>query len=193
MIGKWAGRLLPLALALALAVTGCGPGTHAHDPTKAARELNAGLAAHYAGRISEAQQHYRNALDYDTNSFFADYNLGVIEQNAGHDAAAEAYYRKTIAINAGMASAIYNLAIIRAKSDPAEAQSLYLRAITLQPQWATPHLNLGYLLLSQGHTDEARAEFDKAVALDPSLKSRLPDATPAPSPATASPSSQPSP
>ena len=197
VIGNRAGGRVLLCAAVLMGLSACGPLGNKKDPALANQELNAGLAAHYAGKLSEAQQHYKNAINDDPNTFFAYYNLGVIEQNAGQEREAESDYRKAISINPNLASAIYNLAIIRAKTDTQEAESLYRRAITLQPKWGTPHLNLGYLLQSEGRADEARSEFAVALTLDPSLMSRVPPSavpSPAASPGVSPrPSSAPSP
>jgi hypothetical protein len=51
--------------------------------------------------------------------------------------------------------------------------------LTLQPSFAAAWLNLGFLLQAEDKTAEAKADWARAVALEPSLASRLP-AKPAP-------------
>jgi hypothetical protein len=53
-------------------------------------------------------------------------------------------------------------------------------------------LNLGFALMTQGDGVQAKADWAKAIALDPTLASRLPKATPTPA-ASSSPSPSPSP
>ena len=172
------------ALAVVL-LAGCG-GTTQHDPKLAQQELSAGLAAHYAGRIDQATTHYKKALDYDPNNKWAFYNLGVIEQNAGHLDTAEKDYREAIRIDPGLSGALYNLAIIVTKHSPQEGEALYRRAIAADPKNGPAHLNLGFLLGTLGKNDEAQAEFNAAVALDPTFRSRVPQpTTPSPSPSAA--------
>ena len=48
-----------------------------------------------------------------------------------------------------------------------EAEKAYLQAITLAPQNARAHYNLGLLFLEQGKLKESENEFSKAMQLDP--------------------------
>jgi Flp pilus assembly protein TadD len=47
------------------------------------------------------------------------------------------------------------------------AESAHRAAVALAPDRSSLHNNLGYNLLSQGHTDDAVAEFRRALELDP--------------------------
>jgi serine/threonine-protein kinase len=51
--------------------------------------------------------------------------------------------------------------------DWSAAEREYNRAITLNPNYATPHHGYAYLLVSMGRTREAIAEIEKAEAIDP--------------------------
>ena len=74
--------------------------------------------------------------------------------------------------------ALYNLALLRAEAgDTTEAVDLYRKVIFLEPTNAEGHLNLGLLLLDAGALDEAEQQLQQAIALDPSLASRLPSGT----------------
>jgi Flp pilus assembly protein TadD len=173
-------RLAVLVLSGTLVLAACG-GSPKSDAQVASDELNAGLAAQGAGHNAEAAQHYHNVLNHDPHSQYAYYDLGVIDQNAGRTQQAESEYRQALAIDPNMTGALFNLAIILTKTAPDEAVQTYQKVIALQPKNAAAHLNLGYVYRDQGKSDLARAEFDAAVALDPTLKSRLP---PSPSPSS---------
>lgn len=72
--------------------------------------------------------------------------------------------------------ALYNLAIIKtADGDDAGAILLYQRAGTANPTDANTQLNLGLLLYKTGDTAGADAALRKAIALNPALKSRIPE------------------
>ena len=90
--------------------------------------------------------------------------------------AAAANYTEALAIDPEFEPALFNLAIIRAdQGSTDEAIELYRRLLATDPEEAGAHLNLGFLLLDRGQRKEGRAELATAVALDPSLESRIPD------------------
>jgi len=47
--------------------------------------------------------------------------------------------------------------------------------LELQPEYAAAHLNLGFALIESGDAEAGQEELDRAVELDPSLASRLPE------------------
>src|SRR5438034_8739989 len=51
----------------------------------------------------------------------------------------------------------------------AQAEIAYRRAISLDPGTADPHLQLGHALKLQGKTEEGKASYLRAFALDPSM------------------------
>ena len=54
------------------------------------------------------------------------------------------------------------------KGDFERADQLESKAVALDPDWSWPHDVKGGILRSQGRTEEARAEHERALALDPS-------------------------
>jgi tetratricopeptide (TPR) repeat protein len=147
--------------------------------------LKAGLTAQSQGHIDVATRDYQQVLALDPKNKYALYDLALIAQQAGQSAQAEAQYRQALILDPNFAVALYNLAILRTQPAPEEAVDLYRHAITLNPKDAASHLNLGFLLDSQGLKDEGRSELKLAVGLDPKLSSRVPagmltSSTPAP-------------
>jgi tetratricopeptide (TPR) repeat protein len=147
------------------------------DAQIAANDVNAGLSAQAAGRLSDAATDYQNAISHDAHNKFAYYDLGLVQQLMGQAAASEQNYRAAIQIDANFARALYNLAILRTIPSPAEAEQLYRHVISLQPNDAAAHLNLGFLLRSENRIAEGNAELKTAVSLDPSLANRIPPGT----------------
>lgn len=177
MSSTFARRLIVTSVAvLALLLAACGNAASAQqtDAQKAAVLLNAGLAAHQAGKIAEAAADYRKVVALDPTNKWAHYNLGLIEQNWGQASVAETDYRAVLAVDPNFIGALYNLAILRTAIAPDEAADLYRRAIAVAPTMGSAHLNLGFLLISQGQAALGKAELDKAVAIEPTLAQRIP-------------------
>jgi tetratricopeptide (TPR) repeat protein len=66
------------------------------------------------------------------------------------------------------------------QGDLATAEELFRRSIALDPGVGESHARLSVVLARLGKSEEARAEWDKAVALDPTVPERLPAPTGAP-------------
>lgn len=145
----------------------------------AAAALAKGLNAHKAGNLAEAAADYREVLVHDPNNKYAYYNLGLIDQTNGSLASADSNYSLAISIDPEYVPALYNLAIVKtAEDDLAAAIDLYRTTVQIQPDYAAAHLNLGFALIENGDRREGKDELDKAVSLDPSLASRIPDKSP---------------
>ena len=66
------------------------------------------------------------------------------------------------------------------QGDLATAEELFRRSIALDPAVGESRARLSVVLARLGKSEEARAEWDKAVALDPTVPERLPAPTAAP-------------
>jgi tetratricopeptide (TPR) repeat protein len=64
---------------------------------------------------------------------------------------------------------LYNLKgnIYKDGKDYNAARNAYIKAYTLNPNYALPHSNLGLILKNRGDTDGAIVEYRKAIAIDP--------------------------
>jgi tetratricopeptide (TPR) repeat protein len=132
---------------------------------------------------------YLRVIELDPQNKFAYYNLGVIDQGQGDLQGAERHYRTTLGLDPDFVPALFNLAILRTEAGFAdEAVTLYEHLIEVTPiETAIPedvrlvaaaHLNLGFLLIEQGHERRGQKELDEAVRLDPSLEARIDPETP---------------
>lgn len=94
-------------------------------------------------------------------------NLGFCEELAGNPSAAEAAYRKGIAIEPSNEPCHVNFGLMLARrGKPVEALQ-QLQAV-LPP--AQAHYDLASIYQMQGHKVQARAEYHKALELDPQLQ-----------------------
>jgi Tfp pilus assembly protein PilF len=160
--------LLPLAIGLAA----CG------TPLTATNLVAQGLKAQLSGDVTSAESEYQQAIKLDQNNTVAHYDLGTVFDRQGNTTQAVGEYRATLVIDPAFTDALFNLAVDTAASDPASAEQLYLKVLTLQPSFAAAWLNVGFIFQSQGNGTEARADWARAVALDPTLGERVPGRKP---------------
>jgi tetratricopeptide (TPR) repeat protein len=168
---------LALTAALVLGATGCSgddstssSASAKPDTKKAATSVDAGLKAHSAGDLTAASADYKQALKYEPTNKFAFYNLALIDASNGNYGLAEANYRSAIKSDAKYEPALFNLAILQTSSDPAEAISLYKRAVVVERKDAAAWLNLGLLLRDEGKVTAGNKAVLRAIALNPKLK-----------------------
>ena len=140
-------------------------------------QLKRGFAEQALGRTEDAEQAYSQVLAADPGNELANYNLGVIEHKKGNGDKAEAYYRKALSSDPNFIPALFNLAIRREEvGAPDEAEDLYRKIIGLDAGMAKAHLNLGFVLLRKlDRQDEGKQEILKAIELDSTLASRVPN------------------
>jgi tetratricopeptide (TPR) repeat protein len=169
----WNSRgLRGLALcALAAGVAACG------SPPTATSLVAQGLRAQLSGNVSTAEDEYQQAIKLDGNNVIAHYDLGTVYDKQGDTTQAVVEYKAALVIDPTFTDALFNLGVDTAGSDPAGAAQLYFKVVSLQPAFAAAWLNLGFILRGEGKAAEAQADWARAVALDPSLASRVPSAT----------------
>jgi Tfp pilus assembly protein PilF len=174
---------LGFVILLVFAMAGCD-GDDDGEAGQADEILQQGLEAQAAGDLATAEDAYLRVIQLDPQNKFAYYNLGVIEQSRGELPAAESHYRTTLGLDPDFVPALFNLAILRTEASFAdEAATLYEHLIDVTPietassedikLVAAAHLNLGFVLIEQGHERRGQKELDEAVRLDPSLEGRI--------------------
>jgi len=137
-------------------------------PRSAADLLAAALQHHKAGRLADAEMHYRQILAVHPDHADAYSNLGVALKNQGKLDEAIAAYRKAIGIKPDLVAAHSNLG--NALSDLGkfnEAVTAYREAIKLKPGHARAHADLGLALMGQGNLEESGAAYRKAIGIKP--------------------------
>jgi len=136
------------------------------DPKNVKSHNNLALALVELGRLDEAAAHYRASLELEPKAeIYSD--LGFTMARLGHPEEARADYLKALELDPSSASAHFNLAISDAQIGAyADAESHFRQALPGRPT-AETHNGLGYVIGRQGRTDDAVAEFRKAVEIDP--------------------------
>jgi len=180
------GRKGVTALALGpilVGVMGCGS-PHSTPAQAATTLVTQGLKAQLSGDLATATSDYQQAIHLDATNMVAHYDLGTVYDQQRSSAQAVSEYQAALVIDPTFPDALFNLAVDTAGSNPESASVLYSRVVSLQPSFAAAWLNLGFALMTQGDGVQAKADWAKAIALDPTLASRLPKTTPAPTPTT---------
>jgi predicted O-linked N-acetylglucosamine transferase (SPINDLY family) len=132
--------------------------------------LDLGETHHQAGRLAEAEAHYRAVLAVDGANPRALHLYGVLAHQVGrNDIARQAL---TAAIQIAPHVGLHHAALAdvhRAESDMAGAERLYWTALELDPAAATAMNNLALLLGDTGRVAEAEALLHRALAIAPGL------------------------
>jgi Tfp pilus assembly protein PilF len=178
------GKVLLILGALAIVLAAIWFSPRRQDTVQA--KIDQGVAAQKAGRTAEAQKLYEEVLQNDPQNKLANYNLGVAAHAAGDTEKAETFYVKSLQSDPDFLPALFNLAILQENTGRnEESAETYRRLLEKYPDNGPAHLNYGFLLAQKlNNPEEGRAEFNKAVELDPGLAARIPaDLRPAPAPA----------
>ena len=149
-----------------------------------AEAVTLGLQHHGAGRLSEAEALYRQALAQDPESLDALHLLGVVALQRGEAAEAVELISRALAGNAANPPAHNNLGLaLAAQGKQSEAVSAFLAALALNPDYADALANLraalehfhhrdGLWVLGETHQranqlDEAAACMERLLAMAP--------------------------
>src|SRR5687768_4039584 len=112
------------------------------------------LKQHAAGRLREAEEGYRQALQSDPNHHMALHYLGVLAHQMKQHDAAISLMRRSIELQPKIAAYHNNLGdAYRAAGDIPAAREAFARAVSLDPDDALAHNNLGVVLTQQRQFD----------------------------------------
>ncbi|HXQ81282.1 MAG TPA: tetratricopeptide repeat protein [Opitutaceae bacterium] len=127
-----------------------------------------GLALAGAGRVPEAIQQYRAALDIQPAYPGVLNNLGNALDRSGRTPEAIGCYEAALRLEPGFAAAHYNLAKALERSGrTAEAIPQFEEALRIEPGRADGHNDLGEALLRSGRVSDAIAQMEEAVRASP--------------------------
>jgi tetratricopeptide (TPR) repeat protein len=131
-------------------------------------KLQQALALHQAGRLPDAEAHYRQILAINPNHPEALHFLGMLAHQAGRSEIAVELISKALHVRPDYADASYNLGIIfYTLGKQEEAIACFHQTLTAKPNFAEAHNNLGIIFNDQGKLEKAIDSFRRALALNP--------------------------
>ncbi|OGA66705.1 MAG: hypothetical protein A3F77_03845, partial [Betaproteobacteria bacterium RIFCSPLOWO2_12_FULL_67_28] len=130
--------------------------------------LQAALAHHQAGDLSQAESLYQQVLLTEPRHPVALHYSGILAHQRGNHALAVDLIGRSLAIRADDAEAHFNLGtIFQQQGDLRAAVRCYRNALRINPDAAEAHINLGNTLKDLGEADQALACYRRAVSIRP--------------------------
>jgi len=114
---------------------------------------------------------YEQATDLDACNAMAQYRLASLLVTRGELEIAIGHYQCALVLEPNSVEFIAGLATVYQALERSSTETLYRRALTIQPGSAKLHTELGTVLSNQGQHDEAMVCFDRAMELEPDLSS----------------------
>ncbi|WP_129126347.1 tetratricopeptide repeat protein [Geomonas oryzae] len=140
----------------------------AKSPEKSRANNHYGVALSKEGRVPEAMEYLKKALQINPRNPVALYNLGRLLDETGNIDAAVSCYEAAVALQPELDAAYNNLAVdCLLKGDDSRAIDYYQVVLKRKPNFAEARNNLGFALLRNGKVDEAVAEFKTAISVHP--------------------------
>lgn len=139
-----------------------------HDPHRGDALLRLAVLHDREGKFKESASYYEKALKESKGAADVHCNYGYSLYLQRRWAEAENHLRESIAKNNDNPQAHNNLALVLARTERGnEALGEFQRGGNSE---AEAHANLGYVLTLDGHWEEARQEYGRALAVNPSLE-----------------------
>ena len=143
-------------------------GAAGFDPAMIGQTFDAALQNHQHGRMSQAEDLYRQILAADPNHVDALHMLGVLALQAVRPEAAIDLIGRAIALRGDNATFHNNIGeAYRSLGRLDDAVAHFAKATDLDPHAAEGHMNLGNARKQQGRFDEAIADYRRALELKP--------------------------
>ncbi|MGD0057899.1 MAG: tetratricopeptide repeat protein [Verrucomicrobiia bacterium] len=144
--------------------------TLAKNPDSWLAQNNLGVILKNKGMLSEAREHYEQAVRIAPDNLETHNNLGNVLLQLGEVPAAIDEYERALRIKSNQAETRFNLgnALLQI-GNVTNAIAEYEGALQIKPDYAVAHNNLGNALLQSGKAMEAMAQFEQAIRLDPDL------------------------
>ena len=141
-----------------IGISGPGPGGYNNLANAYSKE----------GKINQAIETAKMAIQLQPNSGIAHFNLGTLYAARGRFDLARPHFEETIRLYPNYAEAHSNLGQLLAQRGDLEGGIRQFRkAIELNPSLGGPYLNLGVALARQGRIEEAVPQLQEAARLTP--------------------------
>jgi Flp pilus assembly protein TadD/4-amino-4-deoxy-L-arabinose transferase-like glycosyltransferase len=154
-----------LAVVVAVFVNVDFYGTHVGERSQT--HYTIGLARASQGRLEEAVESYRRAIEISPNYARAHNNMGLALEQLGRDDEALEAYMSAVEHDPGLASPHNNLGLFywhRGNTD--EAARWFVQALQIDPYLENAHFNLGMVLFETEDLAGAEAHFKSAIVAD---------------------------
>ncbi|UZR98759.1 tetratricopeptide repeat protein [Chondrinema litorale] len=112
---------------------------------------------------------YKQSIEADPTFLDAYNGLGNILLNAGKREEAIKQYEKCIELNPEYKWAYFNLGLSYSIIDIDKSVEYYNKAIEIDPVYVDAYLALGNIYLGKGLIEEAKANYEKCLEIDPNL------------------------
>jgi tetratricopeptide (TPR) repeat protein len=130
--------------------------------------IEAMFAANFQRDVPAADSLLRELIEKFPEEKEARYQLGVFYDATDRDEEGRVIIREAVRLDPYYAPGINHLAYMAGRAgDSAEADSLSLRYLEIEPGQANPHDSRGEILEMIGRTEDARAEFQAALEIEP--------------------------
>jgi tetratricopeptide (TPR) repeat protein len=140
------------------------------NPKELEQRYAKAIAAHQAGRISEAESIYTQLLKAVPDADAVNTNMAALQYSKGNHARALKYVDKALTVNPLNPDALVNRAsILVALQRNEDAYKAFEAVLAVDPKNALAHYNLGNLQFQLGHKEQAAASLRKALDLKPDL------------------------
>ncbi|WP_187437502.1 tetratricopeptide repeat protein [Bradyrhizobium rifense] len=131
--------------------------------------LDKAISAQRSGNLSDAERAYTTILKGSRTHPIALHMLGLLHAQRGNFAGAEPLLKKAARVDSGNPDVLFNYAnVLRALDKTDDALAWLAKVIALSPNFADAHLNRGAILMARHELHGAIAEFDRAIAIEPS-------------------------
>ncbi|WP_269603661.1 tetratricopeptide repeat protein [Prochlorococcus marinus] len=129
---------------------------------------NYGVIFYTLGKLKEAEDLLRKAIQIEPNYEQAYSNLGLVYKDLGELKKAELLIRKAIELNPDYVDAYINLSVILKELDQLqEAEKVIKKAVSIRPDNPISYYNLGNILFELDQLEEAELAIRKSIELKP--------------------------
>jgi tetratricopeptide (TPR) repeat protein len=191
LTAKWRSRKMALSVSASIIILALGIGTahqvrywqntmtlfeHALAVThnNAISHYNVGVELQSQGKVSEAVNHYRQAIQIDPEYAEAHNNLGNMLADEGKYNEAMKHFNEALRIRPKYAEAHNNLGVLlKSQGKFNEATGHFNEALKLRPDFAEAYNNLGIVFKQQNKFDQAISNYRKALQLRPDFDHAL--------------------
>ena len=130
--------------------------------------LRLGMAEEAAGRLPQAEGHYRQALEIDPAMPSAHHRLGLLARRAGRHELARSFIVRAIELEPAKAEYHVDLGtVLSALKRFDDAERCYREALRFDPEDAQAHNGLGNALGHRGRFEEAAEHYRATLRLKP--------------------------